>query len=293
MDPNQLKQQIANLSIWKKGQQRAPHKPLLLLYALGRVQKDRARDFAYDEVRDRLTYLLREYGPPRKSYHPEEPFVRLRNDGGIWELNFPIGNREIKDKYLLHEGFVGRFNTKVQELLDNNPTLIIELAFLILNEHFPETMHEDILNDVGLNPNLRLIKSRSRDPKFREHILRAYEYKCAVCDFQVRLGHILVGLEAAHIQWHQAGGPDEENNGLALCSMHHKLFDRGVFTIDHDTRRFLVSDQANGNSGFSEWLMKYHGQSIRMPTSPDYKPKATYLQWHFKEVFRGSKRYLY
>jgi putative restriction endonuclease len=25
-----------------------------------------------------------------------------------------------------------------------------------------------------------------------------------------------VALEAAHIKWHQAGGPDEESNGLAL-----------------------------------------------------------------------------
>jgi predicted restriction endonuclease len=48
-----------------------------------------------------------------------------------------------------------------------------------------------------------------------------------------------------------------QKNGQHFCSMHHKLFDRGVFTIDHDTRRFLVSDQANGNSGFNEWLMKY------------------------------------
>ncbi len=293
MNADQLKRQIMNLSIWKKGQQRAPHKPLLLLYALGRVQTDKVSEFSYNEVRERLAYLLREYGPPRKTYHPEEPFVRLRNDGGIWELNLPIDNREIKDRYLLQEGFAGRFRADVQALLEQNPALITELALLILNEHFPETMHEDILNDVGLNPNVRLVKSRARDPKFREHILRAYEYKCAVCDFQVRLGHILVGVEAAHIQWHQAGGPDDENNGLALCSMHHKLFDRGVFTIDHDTRRFLVSDQANGNGGFEEWLMKYHGRSIRMPIAPDYQPKDRYLQWHFKEVFRGNKRYSY
>ncbi len=40
-----------------------------------------------------------------------------------------------------------------------------------------------------------------------------------------------MAIEAAHIKWHQAGGPDIEQNGIALCSMHHKLFDRGVFTI--------------------------------------------------------------
>ena len=94
----------------------------------------------------------------------------------------------------MQEGFIGRFNTEVQVLLENNLALIIELAFVILNERFPETMHEDILNDVGLNPNLCLIKSLARDFKFREHTLKAYVYKCAVCDFQFRLSHILVGV---------------------------------------------------------------------------------------------------
>lgn len=65
---------------------------------------------------------------------------------------------------------------------------------------------------------------RSRDPNFRNKILRAYKYSCAVCGFNVRLGNNLVGIEAAHIKWHQAGGPDREDNGIALCSMHHKLF---------------------------------------------------------------------
>jgi putative restriction endonuclease len=27
---------------------------------------------------------------------------------------------------------------------------------------------------------------------------------------------------------------DELDNGLALCSLHHKLFDRGVFGLDDD-----------------------------------------------------------
>ena len=37
-----------------------------------------------------------------------------------------------------------------------------------------------------------------------------------------------LGIEAAHIKWHQAGGPDTEDNGLALCTLHHKRFDRGA-----------------------------------------------------------------
>lgn len=89
-------------------------------------------------------------------------------------------------------------------------------------------MHEDILQAIGFDlEDERQSEKRNRSPNFRENVLRAYEYRCAVCGFDVRMGHYPVGLEAAHIKWHQAGGPDIEVNGLALCALHHKLFDRG------------------------------------------------------------------
>jgi len=34
-----LEQAIANITIWRKGEQRAPHKPLLLLYVLANYQQ--------------------------------------------------------------------------------------------------------------------------------------------------------------------------------------------------------------------------------------------------------------
>ena len=133
---------------------------------------------------------------------------------------------------------------------------------------------------------------RKRDSKFRDKILRAYGYSCAVCGFNVRLAHTLVGVEAAHIKWHQAGGPDVEENGIALCSLHHKLFDRGVFTINND-RRMIVSQDANGTNGFDEWLMRYHGNEIINPIETSYYPNDTFINWHVKEVFKGPERYIY
>ena len=41
---------------------------------------------------------------------------------------------------------------------------------------------------------------RRRDPCFRQRILKAYEYRCAVCGFDVRLGSISIALDAAHIR---------------------------------------------------------------------------------------------
>lgn len=124
------------------------------------------------------------------------------------------------------------------------------------------TNFEDILQAVGIDIDTTAGSAKGRDPYFRDKILNAYEHQCAVCGFNVRVGDSLVALEAAHVNWHQAGGPDSENNGIALCSMHHKLFDRGAFTLTGGMT-LMVSENAHGTSGFNEWLMKYHGKVSR------------------------------
>lgn len=78
-----------DLSIWKKGDQRAAHKPLLVLYTLGRWQRGQS-DVTFREAEPDLTALLREFGPPRKSDHPEQPFWRLQRDG-VWTVHAPAG----------------------------------------------------------------------------------------------------------------------------------------------------------------------------------------------------------
>lgn len=233
--------------------------------------------------------LLIEFGPIRKSYHPEEPFVRLKNDG-FWELNKDVNYQDPSNKRLLEDNVAGGFTIETYELLKSNHNLLEKVTQSILEQHFPDTIHEDILDSVGLD--FTYYKRRKRDPFFREKILRAYEYSCAICGFNVRLGHSLVGIEAAHIKWHQAGGPDEEENGLALCSLHHKLFDRGVFTISND-RRMVVSQDAHGTNGFRELLLQFHGDRIKAPIERIYYPNDTYLNWHLREVFRGPERYIY
>lgn len=288
MNEQELLDKISAISIWKNGGQRAPHKPLLLLFALAKFQNEHTQSIQYAEVKDALTKLLIEFGPKRKIYHPQEPFVRLSNDG-IWELNseIHIDRKNPKNRLLLENDVSGGFNSDVISLLSKKKHLINTIAEMILNDHFPATIHEDILLSVGLDLNYQV--KRRRNPYFREKILKAYEYSCAVCGFNVRLGHNLVAIEAAHIKWHQAGGPDIEKNGVALCSMHHKLFDRGVFTINEDNR-FLVAEQAHGTNGFEEWLMRYHGKEMRSPIHPNYRPQENYLHWHVKEVFKGPYR---
>lgn len=295
MTKQKLLTRISKLNIWQKGDQRAPHKPLLLLLSLARLQDGHERLALFSEIEKTLTELLIEFGPQRKTYYPEEPFVRLRSDE-IWELIardhvlLPVTGSMTKT-FLRKEKVRGGLTEGVHQLIKDTPELIEEIANFLLQNHFPETIHQDILDAVGLHIEANLSQSeqlktrRSRDPAFRKKILQAYNSRCAVCGFDVRMANTPIALEAAHIKWFQAGGPDTENNGLALCSMHHKLLDRGALAISEQLT-VMVSENASGYFGYQEWLLNFEGKEIRMPKREEYLPDTQFIKWHVREVFR-------
>ena len=300
MNRAELLKRFSNVTVWKKGDKRAPHKPLLILYMLGRLQRGETGSVSFKEIDSEVGKLLDEFGPPRKT-QPIYPFWYLQNDG-LWQLtniepssDGTLGPPPTKT-FIRNRHVHGRFPADIENLLCSEPETLRRIAAGLLQDNFPATLHSDILQATGLNLETTVIPDRrqadskkARDPRFRDRILKAYEYRCAVCGFSVRLGNASVGLEAAHIKWHQAGGPDEECNGLALCSLHHSLFDRGAFSLDNE-RKLIVSENAHGNIGFDEWLMRFHGNEIQPPQRSSYMPRNDFTQWHINEVFKGNPR---
>jgi putative restriction endonuclease len=293
MDSEDVLQRFDELTVWKQGEQRAPHKPLLVLYALGLWQRGRA-EVTFREAEPALRALLQEFGPPRKSDHPEQPFWRLQRDG-VWEVRAPSGLPLKTGDTIPRVGALrspevqAGFTGDVRDALAADPGLVAAIAERTLDRNFPQSLRQDILDAVGLTLGEESVTRRKRDPEFRRRVLKAYEYRCAVCGFDVRLGSVSIALDAAHIRWHQAGGPDEETNGLALCVLHHKTFDLGAFTVAEGV--VLVSDQVHGTSGFHETMMAYHGGPVRGPQRPDWRPEPKHLAWHRREVFKGEPRH--
>lgn len=292
-----LENKFLSLNIWKKNGQRAPHKPLLVLMAISRYLNGGERLIPYEEIHNKLKNLLINFGPMRKSYHPELPYWHLQSDG-LWEITnvdtgtVKIGNVTPKSKLFLENNSYGGFPESVYNAIIKDRKLTYQIIESILDAHFPESIHNDILEAVDLDLTIKKgLKGRVRNPIFRENVLRAYSYKCAVCGFNARLENILVGIEAAHIKWFQAGGPDEEINGLALCSLHHKLFDRGMFTLN-SSLKISVSEKANGSGNFEQLVLDYHGKSLLQPIRPTYYPEDNFIEWHINEVFKGPERYL-
>ncbi len=52
-------------------------------------------------------------------------------------------------------------------------------------------------------------------------------------------------LEAAHVVPKEANGSDDPRNGLALCVLHHRMFDAALFGIEPDS---LMLTAFNGYS---------------------------------------------
>lgn len=69
--------------------------------------------------------------------------MRLTNDG-LWELNTDPVNVHIKDGWLIDNGVAGGFSDGVYSLLIKDKSLVVKIAQIILNKHFPETIHEDL-----------------------------------------------------------------------------------------------------------------------------------------------------
>ncbi|MYC96352.1 MAG: restriction endonuclease [Caldilineaceae bacterium SB0661_bin_32] len=295
MDREEITRKFESLRIWQRGDERAPHKPLLILYAVGRLLQGAQRLLPYSEVDEKLGNLLREFGPKRQNYHTQLPFWRLQNDG-VWEIpeaylisQTSSGDARKSDLDVYKAS--GGFTEDIARQLQDDHDLALRIAQGILDAHFPPSIHEDILQAVGIELPLAGTGHVKRDSDFLENVLKAYEYRCAVCGFDVRLRHQPVALEAAHIKWKQAGGPDTQTNGLALCVLHQRLFDRGAFTLSKQLQ-VMVSDEANGSEGFQEWLMRFHGQQLKFPQKQSYYPDEEYVSWHVKEVFQGDFREL-
>ena len=288
---------FANLNIWRRDDERAPHKPLLLLYALARLQRREERLVSFKELDEHVRRLLMEYGPPRKSYHPEYPFWHLRSDG-LWEipqceaLNADLESRSRKNNppksVLIREKAEGGLPADLDATLRSRPDLVNRIVARLLEDHWEPSFHDDILNAVGM-PYVQVSRRRPRDPAFRDTILRIYQHRCAVCGYDALLGTTDLGIEAAHIHWHSHGGPDTEDNGLALCANHHKAFDRGAISLDDD-HRFLVSQHLRDTQGARDWLIRFAGRPLRGPQPGCPPPSSSHLDWHREQVFREPAR---
>lgn len=182
MDRLEIKRKFDGIRLFQIGGLRALHKPLVLLYALARCSRHEERLFCFGDVEEDLKQLLRDYFPSRNP-RPQFPFWRLQNDG-LWEFSETGGhplNLDPPVGFLRDPGTKAGFPPEIYVRLREDISLLQELAAGLLSDYFPNSLHEDLLDAVGMV--FTPIGRPRRDPKFREEVLRAYRYACGVCGY--------------------------------------------------------------------------------------------------------------
>jgi putative restriction endonuclease len=286
-----IRRKIAGIVTWSSGSRRAPHKPLQLLIAIANIQHDGTRLIRFADVEPKLHGALSTFGPVRKSKHPEYPFWHLQSDG-IWEIKSdePVqlrrGSLNPTAKQLRVTNAKAGFTLPVHEALEQSPDLQIDVIHDILDSHFPASIHEDIIRYFGLSVRCAPKRIAGLTGEFYHSVLSAYGGVCAISNFAVRINGDVIGVEPAHIVWPQAGGKDVIPNGIAMTTLHRKLFHMGVFAIDANYR-VQLSPIARGPSGFMETLGQFAGKKISLPADQSQFPLQDALLWHRTQVFRG------
>lgn len=271
---------------------RSPHKPLLVLLTLGQLVATGSSALAWPATAQRLADLIRDYGPPSTAAPVQRaayPFTRLRSDE-IWTLDHDVPLDRVQP--LATKQVVGRLAPALENAL-RDPEIAAAAARQLVEAEFPPTIAPDVLMAVGLDPDTILTATgpaaapRRRSGSWTAAVLTAWNRQCAFCGFDGQLGAATVGVEAAHIRWFTFEGPDELDNGLALCSLHHKLFDRGALGLTlEDDLRIAVSKDFTSRTSAGKTIYDLHHRRL-LPRPGTTPPADAHIAWHTREVFKG------
>jgi putative restriction endonuclease len=128
----------------------------------------------------------------------------------------------------------------------------------------------------------RWVRERLGQGAFRTLVTEAYGRRCAVTGERT-----LPVLEAAHIKPYARQGPNRVDNGVLLRSDLHRLFDRGLVTIEPDTMRFHVSERIRAEYANGREYYALDGKPLLvLPPGIEQRPNREFLTYHRGTVFR-------
>ena len=154
-----------------------------------------------------------------------------------------------------------------------NPDLIALFTDRLLEE---SDRSQDIITTVQREKIVATIGKYRRDPSFSIKVKQNYGNKCAICGIPNE-GAI---VDAAHVKPVKDGGPDIEENGIALCKVHHHLFDAGLITIKNG--KLTVSPTASSDLRIHPLISEFENKNVVLKRTSE-----EFLKWHNENIFKG------
>jgi len=167
---------------------------------------------------------------------------------------------------------------------DEKKRLIEKIEVLNGSFIYESEMIQAVKKEFAPDVKMEIVDQRpSRDSAFRRLILGTYNETCAVCGMQIQTASGISVIDAAHILPFNKFHNDDIRNGIALCKMHHWLFDRGLISID-DHNRVIVSKSIEMEYP-DNIITGFHKLDIKLPENFEHYPHPVAVEWHRKNVF--------
>lgn len=307
---------ISAFTSLRRGNQNAPHKPLLLLAILDQIRCGvitTNRIFITSELllqfRELSLSIVPDY--PNKIFFAL-PFFHLKGES-FWHLKPKLNNEKQlsklksvsslnKLKELVHFAeldwdcfylaTIPEFNALLQASIlqayfaeyDELPNAYKvheygqNIERQILNES--ETEYRMIIRELGHSLDINEFEEEQfiRSGKFKRIVPKIYNHTCAISGHKLESSINIQMIDACHIIPFSESHNDTITNGIALSPSIHRAFDRKIITINNDYIVRVSPTVIESESAYS--LKQFDGQKIMLPNNEKYHPSTASLSWH-------------
>jgi putative restriction endonuclease len=296
---------------------RAPHKPLLLLSIMDLIANNQINSNFFELNADLMDtfdlYWEKVIGRERESnilmpfYHmTSEGFWHLVPVPGMGQAIVSVGR--IKSYRQFNQVALGaKLNDDLFTLL-LSPDSRNDLRRVLVEKYFTPDIRSEVVKAGQITTEVfeysreltDRLKGRftlreapdidetylteSRSTAFRRVVVDAYKHTCSFCRIRVLTPQGRTAVAAAHIVPWSHGHNDDPRNGMALCGLHHWVFDQGLATVGIDYC-IKVSPVVILEENAAEAILKLDGQTMYLPADDILLPAKSALRWHMENIF--------
>ena len=225
---------------------------------------------------------------------PSTFFTSIASEMGVTIVNgMPAMARKIVESSHLpwHEDFSsenspsggGGTVTAVGLLQVKNAVLVwqgkppLQLPSNVIFEEWEPSIYWEAMR-ASLPKELMDITQRPGATQFREHVLSEYNYKCAISGCSS-----IEVIDVAHIVPYFGLESDEIQNAIPLRADLHRLFDRGLLSIEYEPSEKLYISKVH--DFVANDYADFHNSKVNVPEAPLSKPSKPALKIH-KDLFK-------
>ncbi len=145
----------------------------------------------------------------------------------------------------------------------------------------PHAVFEYDFESITQTERISQVKTRTVQQFFRTAVISSYHFKCAICELGLQ-----EMLTASHIiPWSKNEKfRTDPANGISLCALHDRAFDRGFIALNNDYA-VMLSGRLTSSKGLpvEHMFTRFNKQPLKLPFR--FLPNKEYLEWHRDNVF--------